>query len=129
MCLVSRTFQVLTCKPYPSGIYFFKANNGKMCEIAQKMCETPQSRKVCGNCVFPQNVHTRKLGEISVFQAMFECISSFVSVGFITNMAVAILISNVFMGYRKTSGMKWIENCIFFTFLTHVFPMYPFSSP
>ena len=29
----------------------------------------PQSfgRKLCGNCAFPQNLHARKLGEITVF--------------------------------------------------------------
>ena len=27
-------------------------------------------RKLCGNCVFPQNFHTRKLGEITVFYAV-----------------------------------------------------------
>ena len=26
--------------------------------------------KICGNCAFPQNFHTRKLGEISVFYAV-----------------------------------------------------------
>ena len=28
--------------------------------------------KLCGNCVFPQNFHTRKLGEITVFFAVIE---------------------------------------------------------
>ena len=28
--------------------------------------------KLCGNCAFSQNFHTRKLGEISVFYAMFD---------------------------------------------------------
>ena len=27
-------------------------------------------QKPCGNCVFPQNVHTRKLGEVTVLQAV-----------------------------------------------------------
>ena len=26
---------------------------------------------LCGNCVFPQNIHTRKLGEMMVFYAVF----------------------------------------------------------
>ena len=26
--------------------------------------------KLCGNCAFPQNFHTRELGEISVFYAV-----------------------------------------------------------
>ena len=26
---------------------------------------------LCGNCVFPQNIHTRKLGEMTVFYAVF----------------------------------------------------------
>ena len=26
--------------------------------------------KLCGNCAFPQNLHTKKLGEITVFYAM-----------------------------------------------------------
>ena len=26
--------------------------------------------KLCGNCVFPQNFHTMKLGEITVFYAV-----------------------------------------------------------
>ena len=28
---------------------------------------TLQHPKLCGNCSFPQNLHTRKLGEITVF--------------------------------------------------------------
>ena len=28
-----------------------------------------QSPKLCGNCAFPQNFHTKKLGEITVFFA------------------------------------------------------------
>ena len=28
--------------------------------------------KLCGNCAFPQNVHTRKLGEITVFFAVLK---------------------------------------------------------
>ena len=31
-------------------------------------CHRP---KLCGNCAFPQNFHTRKLGEITVFYAVF----------------------------------------------------------
>ena len=27
--------------------------------------------KLCGNCAFPQNLHTRKLGEITVFFGVF----------------------------------------------------------
>ena len=27
--------------------------------------------KLCGNCAFPQNFHTRKLGEIMVFYAVY----------------------------------------------------------
>ena len=26
--------------------------------------------KLCGNCAFPQNFHTRKVGEITVFSAV-----------------------------------------------------------
>ena len=29
--------------------------------------------KLCGNCVFPQNFHTKKLGEITVFYAVYFC--------------------------------------------------------
>ena len=28
--------------------------------------------KLCGNCAFPQNFHTRKLGEITVFFSVYE---------------------------------------------------------
>ena len=28
-------------------------------------------QKLCGNCAFPQNFHTTKLGEITVFYAVF----------------------------------------------------------
>ena len=30
--------------------------------------------KLCGNCAFPQNVHTRKLGEITVFFAVLHTV-------------------------------------------------------
>ena len=30
--------------------------------------------KLCGNCAFPQNFHTRKLGEITVFYAVKICL-------------------------------------------------------
>ena len=32
--------------------------------------------KLCGNCTFPQNSHTRKLGEIRVFYVVIRTISS-----------------------------------------------------
>ena len=31
----------------------------------------PHHPKLCGNCAFPQNFHIRKLGEITVFYAVF----------------------------------------------------------
>ena len=43
-------------------------------EILRKGTVTTEFRairpKLCGNCAFPQNFHTRKLGEITVFYAM-----------------------------------------------------------
>ena len=43
-------------------------------EILRKDTFSAQFRairpKLCGNCAFPQNFHTRKLGEISVFYAV-----------------------------------------------------------
>ena len=30
--------------------------------------------KLCGNCAFPQNFHTRKLGEMSVIYAIMYCV-------------------------------------------------------
>ena len=32
----------------------------------------PYRPKLCGNCAFPQNFHTMKLGEITVFYAVPE---------------------------------------------------------
>ena len=34
----------------------------------------PNCPKLCGNCYFPQNFRTTKLGEISVFYAVFTCL-------------------------------------------------------
>ena len=28
--------------------------------------------KLCGNCAFPQNFHTKKVGEITVFYVVFK---------------------------------------------------------
>ena len=39
-------------------------------EVADTESEKFHSPKLCGNCVFPQNFHTRKLGEIMVFFAV-----------------------------------------------------------
>ena len=38
----------------------------------QTLRKTPQNHrpKLCGNCAFPKNFHTRKLGEITVFYAV-----------------------------------------------------------
>ena len=33
-------------------------------------CGKAISPKLCGNCVFPQNFHTRKSGEITAFYAV-----------------------------------------------------------
>ena len=38
-------------------------------EILRKLCDRP---KLCGNCAFPRNFHTRKSGEISVFFAVLR---------------------------------------------------------
>ena len=36
--------------------------------LVYKFCGKEAIRpKLCGNCSFPQNLHTRKLGEITVF--------------------------------------------------------------
>ena len=32
-----------------------------------------ESPKLCGNCAFPQNFHTRKLGEITIFYGSLRC--------------------------------------------------------
>ena len=42
----------------------FIDNNKKFCLIR---------RKLCGNCTFPQKLQTRKLGEITLFFAVFFC--------------------------------------------------------
>ena len=34
--------------------------------------------KLCVNCAFPQNFHNRKLGEITVFFAVFDSSNSFI---------------------------------------------------
>ena len=33
--------------------------------------------KLCGNCVFPQNFHARKLGDIMVFLAVSDALAFF----------------------------------------------------
>ena len=35
-----------------------------------KFCGKANRPKLCGKCAFPQNFHTRKSGEITVFLAM-----------------------------------------------------------
>ena len=42
----------------------------KFCRKAQFQYSFGQIAKLCGNCAFPQNFHTRKLGEIMVFYAV-----------------------------------------------------------
>ena len=37
--------------------------------------------KLCGNCTFPQNFHTRNLGEITVFYAAFAISQTFSTSG------------------------------------------------
>ena len=39
-------------------------------QFARKFCGKAIRPKLCGNCAFPQNFHTRKLGEIAVFFAV-----------------------------------------------------------
>ena len=43
-------------------------------KVAQQLSNFRVNRpKLCGNCAFPQNFHTRKLGEITVFfSVIFE---------------------------------------------------------
>ena len=36
------------------------------------VCVKANRPKLCGNCAYPQNFHTRKLGEIAVFYPMHE---------------------------------------------------------
>ena len=38
--------------------------------LVWKFCGKAQIPHSCGNCAFPQNFHTRKSGEITVFFAM-----------------------------------------------------------
>ena len=38
--------------------------------LVWKFCGKANRSKLCGNCAFPQNFHTRKSGEITVFFAV-----------------------------------------------------------
>ena len=52
--------------------YIYTAKNAVISPdfLVRKFCRKAQFPKLCGNCAFPQNFHTRKLGEITVFFAM-----------------------------------------------------------
>ena len=56
------------CVKYRNFIYFHGV------EILWKDTvsgDSPETmRKLCGNCAFPQNLHTMKLGKITVFYAV-----------------------------------------------------------
>ena len=41
--------------------------------VTDKKCVTMRKtmEKLCGDCVFPQNLHTKKLGEITAFYALY----------------------------------------------------------
>ena len=55
----------VNCVKYRNFTYF------PVVESLQKGTVSIEFRpKLCGNCVFPQNFRTRKLGEISVFYAV-----------------------------------------------------------
>ena len=52
--------------------------------------------KLCGNCAFPQNVHTRKVGEITVFYAVIFCTK---------------YTAPLFELLKKGKELIWTENC------------------
>ena len=80
----------------------------------------PNCPKLCGNCAFPQNFHTRKSGEITVFFALIAfwnllCFSQFESQvqqssGFMT----------ITVMYTYTGSDRW-NNCSHFFFFFEYF--------
>ena len=66
----------------------------KIPEILWKFCEKaqfPNRPKLCGNCAFPQNFPTRKLGEITVFYAVVTRVSYFLFFFFILLIILSFL--------------------------------------
>ena len=47
---------------------FVERHSFCICSVILKLCIC--ILKLCGNCAFPQNFHTRKLGEITVFNVV-----------------------------------------------------------
>ena len=56
------------------GQFLYKITTFLLNFLMLKFCGKANSPKLCGNCGFPQNFHTRKLGEILVFHAMNLCV-------------------------------------------------------
>ena len=57
-------------------VYTFTAENTVISPnfLGWKFCGKAIRQKICGNCAFPQNFHTRKSGETTVFFAMFTIV-------------------------------------------------------